>query len=108
VHEALYGERTWEVFAGPSAADPMPTELAAGAALGDAPRAQDAPATTAAPGRWASVATRRPAAAPSPAGAAGTPSGAGEARRRAIVVPQEAWLPSTAHADCFRWYPDPL
>lgn len=129
VYEVLYGENAEEKFAEKQQAqnianDPTPAELAIMIStndplMGASSMAKSSPKI----GGWASVAAKPPTpshkssfanpreldpGAENQSAARGDITANGERKRTTVVIPKEVWLPSTANADCFHLYPNPI
>lgn len=133
VYEVLYGENAQDNYnrkmqAQQIANDPTPAELAAMLNAND-PLCSRSPVVkepTSTKGGWARIAAKPPVpiqkqsvseiknGISSNAGFANNISTPGEGsvnseqKRGTVVIPKEVWLPSTANADCFHLYPNPI
>jgi hypothetical protein len=134
VYEVLYGENAQENHARKQQAqqianDPTPAELVAMLNANDPQccRSSVVKEPTSTKGGWASIAAKPPVpiqkqqsvteirnGISSNAGCVNdiVTSGEGSAnndqKRGMAVIPKEVWLPSTANADCFHLYPNPI
>jgi hypothetical protein len=130
VFEVLYGEHAQENYdrklqAQRIANDPTPAELAAMLNAND-PIRSHLPVTkepTSTKFGWASIAAKPPAPFQkqsvtgissnssyvfSSTSTADDRSASNEQKRGTVVIPKEVWLPTTANADCFHLYPNPI
>lgn len=138
VYEVLYGENAQEnherkMLAQSFANDPTPAEVAAMLNAND-PQCSRVPAVKEQPTSpkrgWANIAARSPIPIQKPSvvteirngnelspcagyvnnnvvtSAEGSPNT--DQKRNMVIIPKEVWLPSTANADCFHLYPNPI